>query len=105
MTCLVFLAQDGTVTAARIVAHSGMDKMLVSDLIKALQRKRLLVRARNPDDARSWLIEPTTRGIQLTNSAVARIEALDEKFFTPVRDLKGLKKDLLALATFALPAD
>lgn len=104
MTCLVFLAQDGEVTAARIVAHAGMDKMLVSDLIKALQKKRLLVKTKNAHDARSWLIEPTAKGVQLTNSAVARIEELDEAFFKPVRNLKGLKKDLLTLATLELAA-
>jgi MarR family transcriptional regulator, organic hydroperoxide resistance regulator len=103
MTCLVYLHQNGPVTSARIVAHSGMDKMLVSDLVAGLQKKRLLTRAANAADGRSWLIEPTPRGFTLTNSAVAKIEALDALFFKPVKNLRVLQKDLLALTQVAVP--
>ena len=33
MACLVYLHQFEPVTAARVVAYTGMDKMMVSDLV------------------------------------------------------------------------
>src|SRR5437016_2965013 len=75
MTCLVYLHQDGPVTPTRVIAHTGMDKMMVSDLIKTLVTKGLVKRKENPDDGRSFLIEPTARGTKVTNSAVRHVEA------------------------------
>lgn len=97
MMCLVYLRQDGAVNSARIVQHTGMDKMAVSDLVKALQKKRLLSRSADTDDGRSRLIEPTARGVALTNSAVAKVEALDARYFRAVKSLKSFQRDLLSL--------
>jgi MarR family transcriptional regulator, organic hydroperoxide resistance regulator len=97
MTCLVYLQQTGVVTSARIVAHTGMDKMLVSDLVRALEKKRLVRRQAHPEDGRSWLIEPTARGIELTNSAVREVETLDTAFFANVRNVRRFHADLVAL--------
>jgi DNA-binding MarR family transcriptional regulator len=106
MTCLVYLHQSGGVTSSRIVSLTGMDKMLVSDLVRALEKKRLLRRLPHPEDGRSWLIEPTTRGIELTNSAVRQVEAVDAKFFGIVRNPRRFHEELVALvnsdAEFAL---
>ena len=97
MTCLVYLFQDGPVTPSQIVAHTGMDKMLVSDLVKALERKRLIRRKPNPGDGRSWLLEPSVIGVSTTNSAVKEVEALDAKFFKSIKRLGPFHQDLLAL--------
>jgi DNA-binding MarR family transcriptional regulator len=97
MMCLVCLRQDGAVNSARIVQHTGMDKMAVSDLVTALQKKRMLSRSADPKDARSWLIEPTARGVTLTNSAVVKVETLDALYFKAVKSLKSFHRDLLAL--------
>jgi DNA-binding MarR family transcriptional regulator len=97
MMCLVYLRQDGAVNSARIVQHTGMDKMAVSDLVKALHKKRLLSRSADTEDGRSRLIEPTARGVALTNSAVAKVEALDALYFGAVKSLKGFQRDLLSL--------
>jgi DNA-binding MarR family transcriptional regulator len=97
MMCLVYLRQDGAVNSARIAHHSGMDKMAVSDLVRALQKKRMLSRSADPKDARSWLIEPTARGVTLTNSALAKVETLDALYFKAVKSLKSFHRDLLAL--------
>lgn len=97
MTCLVYLSQDGPVTAAKIVSHTGMDKMMVSDLVKTLEKKGLLKRKNNPDDGRSFLVEPTTLGEKTTNSAVLKIEALDKIFFRRVKNLKTFHDDLISL--------
>jgi DNA-binding MarR family transcriptional regulator len=97
LTCLVFLQQSGPVTASQIVAHSGMDKMSVSDLIATLTKKRLVTRSKNPADARSQLVAPTAQGVKTTNAAIARIESLDRQFFKQTGDPDALHAVLLAL--------
>ncbi len=97
MTCLVYLSQDGPVTSSRLVRHSGMDKMVVSDLVKSLERKKLLVKKPNPKDGRSFLISPTALGVRITNSAVLKVEALDVVFFKKVGNLKMFHNYLKSL--------
>ena len=100
LTCLVYLQQGegGAVTASRIVEHSGMDKMSVSDLLKSLERKKLLRRRPHPEDGRSRLVEVTAAGERITNAAVTRIEALDTEFFAGVKSATAFHADLVALA-------
>lgn len=97
LTCLVYLQGEGPVTASAIVTHAGMDKMLVSDLVAALVRKRLVAKSANPADARSSLIKATAAGVRTTNAAVKKIEALDDVFFAPVRDPEALQDALRKL--------
>ena len=97
MTCLVYLFQAGPVTASQISAHSGIDKMTVSDLVKTLAKKRMLRTRRHPTDGRALLLEPTAEGIRATNSAVRRVEAVDARFFGRLKDAERLRHDLSAL--------
>ena len=97
MTCLVYLQDNGDVTAAAIVAHTGMDKMMVSDLLKTLKRKELVTKTPHPDDGRAYLIRATTKGVQVTNAAVRKVEALDTKFFQRIRDSRAFHRDLVTL--------
>lgn len=99
LTCLVFLHQDGPVTAAGIVNHTGMDKMMVSDLVKTLERKQLLRRRANPEDGRSWLIAPTASGVRTTNIAIGKVESVDTKFFARVRNAASFRANLRALVS------
>lgn len=97
MTCLVYLAQEGGVTSARISRHAGLDKMMISDLVKTLIRKKWISTRANPADGRSFLIEPTELGVKLTNQAVRHIEETDDKFFSCEKNRAGLAKSLLNL--------
>ncbi|MEP6779262.1 MAG: MarR family transcriptional regulator [Gemmatimonadaceae bacterium] len=97
LTCLVYLQQSGDVTASRMVAHTGMDKMLVSDLLAALTKKQLVRRVPNPADARSSLVRATASGQRVTNAALQIIEALDADFFSRVKNLKTLQAALRIL--------
>jgi DNA-binding MarR family transcriptional regulator len=98
MACLVYLSKDGPVTASAIVRHAGMDKMMVSDLLKSLEKKKLVQRKLNPNDGRSFLVSPTEKGVEATNSAVLKVEAFDTQFFKEVLDLKKFHANLAALA-------
>ncbi len=97
MACLVYLHQFEPVTAARVVAYTVMDKMMVSDLVKVLERKRLLTKRPDPKDARALLIEPTPLGIDITNDAADRMESLDARFFRRARNPATFHAELIAL--------
>ena len=97
MTCLVYLQDEGDVTASGIVAHTGMDKMMVSDLLKTLTRKRLVNKESHPRDARASILRPTRRGKDITNAAVRKIEALDDDFFRRVGNVGAFHRALIAL--------
>ena len=97
MTCLVYLHQSGPVTPTRIVNHTGMDKMMVSDLVKTLIKKKLILRKNNPEDARSFIVEPTHLGEKITNQAIQRIEEVDEKYFKPIGNMRTFHQDLIAI--------
>jgi MarR family transcriptional regulator, organic hydroperoxide resistance regulator len=98
MTCVVYL--DGTndlVTATSVVSHTGMDKMLVSDLLKTLENKGLITRSPNPNDARSSVIRPTPLGVRTTNAAVRKIEAFDARFFGRLVNVPAFHRALVRL--------
>ena len=101
LTCLVYLQQNGPVTASNIVAHAGMDKMLVSDVMTALVRKGFVRKTPNPTDARSSLLAATALGVRVTNAAVQQVESVDEKFFNRLGDADVLRGALRALITSA----
>lgn len=97
MTCLVYLSEKGDVTSANISKHAGLDKMMISDLVKTLKKKNLIDTSSNPKDGRSFLIAPTKLGIKLTNQAVRAIEEADDIFFQVEKNNKRLLKMLLNL--------
>lgn len=102
LTCLVYLQQNGVVTASSIVAHAGMDKMLVSDVVSVLVRKGLVRKTSNPADARSSLLSATALGVRVTNAAVRQVESVDEVFFHRVPEADSLR---LALRVLTAPSD
>jgi DNA-binding MarR family transcriptional regulator len=97
MTCLVYLTQNGDVTSSQIVEFTGMDKMLVSDLVKSLEKKKFLLKIPHPEDGRSFFLEATEVGEKTVNQAVRKVEAVDREFFRKVKNLKNFHEDLLSL--------
>lgn len=90
MTCLVYISQNEQATSAVISKHSGMDKMMVSDLVKTLFKKELIRTLPNSEDKRSFIIEPTHKGVRVTNMAVKKIEKIDNAFFKAAKASKHL---------------
>lgn len=59
-----------------------VDKMMVSDVVRALEKKRLIQRKAMPGDARAFLIGPTHLGVTLVQKAIKTVEEADEAFFS-----------------------
>jgi DNA-binding MarR family transcriptional regulator len=97
MTCLVYLSQSESATSSAISKHSGMDKMMVSDLVKTLSKKELIQTFPNSEDKRSFVIKPTTKGVRITNLAVRKIEDIDDVFFGNAKVSKDFSATLKSL--------
>ncbi len=82
LACYFFMKSGQTLpTQSDICEMAGLDKMLVSDVTKALLSKNLIRKSENIHDKRSFQIELTHEGVKVCNQAVKLIENLDDKFF------------------------
>lgn len=77
-------------TQAEVSAFCGVDPMTVSQVVRALERAKLLVREDDPNDTRSWRLKATAAGAELVSSSAAKVREVDRRFFA------GLDPKLLA---------
>ncbi|MDQ6710837.1 MAG: MarR family winged helix-turn-helix transcriptional regulator [Candidatus Dormibacteraeota bacterium] len=87
-----------TATQRRVAEHAGTDPMMTSQVLRALEAKRLVTRGADPDDSRARRLGVTTRGAALAQEAIAVVEAADRKFFAAAGERPALLKTLHRLA-------
>jgi DNA-binding MarR family transcriptional regulator len=68
----------------------------VSEALGALEKKGLLERARDPRDARRWILRPTAKGLEVAQALKAYAKPLREAL-EEVEDQEGLFLGLLSL--------
>lgn len=68
-------------TQRELAEHAGTDPMMTSQVVRALEVRGLLVRARSPTDGRARSLTPTRAGTRLAERAIAIVEAVDGEFF------------------------
>jgi MarR family transcriptional regulator, organic hydroperoxide resistance regulator len=90
-------ADDVPVTQALVSAHANTDAVMTSEVLRTLERRKLVRRLPHPTDARARQIVLTPAGKKLSRRAVALVEAVDEAFFAAPR------AELQALARFICP--
>ena len=76
--------QQESVTQINLSAHSQIDPMTASAIIKILQRKNLVAREEHHTDTRAKKIALTPEGLKTTKQAVKIIEKFDIRFFKPL---------------------
>lgn len=96
LACYAYLADHlGTdVTQADVCKHSSMDKMHVSDITRALIKKKFLKKKKREQDLRSFGLSLTEEGIAASQASVRIIEKIDRDFFKCVSDPKNFLRDL-----------
>lgn len=55
--------------------------MLISDLVKTLNAKKLISKKADSNDARAFLLTITKSGLVKVNKAIVVVEAVDRDFF------------------------
>jgi DNA-binding MarR family transcriptional regulator len=87
LASLAWLARAGaSATQAELARHAGTDVMMTSQVVRALEARGLLERARHPDDARARALTLTNAGRERVVRALPRVEAADLEFFAAAGD-------------------
>jgi DNA-binding MarR family transcriptional regulator len=68
-------------TQRGVADHAGTDPMMTSQVLRALEGRELVRRARDPGDARARRVTCTPEGTELAERAIAVVEAADRDFF------------------------
>ncbi|MEP6967168.1 MAG: MarR family transcriptional regulator [Pseudomonadota bacterium] len=76
--------EGGVVTQQAIADLGGLDRMLVSQVMRALETKGLVARKTNPADRRSLSITLTAAGARRLTLALPVVEAHDAAFLSEV---------------------
>jgi DNA-binding MarR family transcriptional regulator len=87
----------GAPTQAELAAFSKVEPMQVSQVVRLLEKKKLLARAPHPADSRAKALRLTAAGEKLVMRAVPIVEAVDAAFFA-ASARPALLRQLRALA-------
>ncbi|RSI20851.1 transcriptional regulator SlyA [Streptococcus sanguinis] len=80
-TLAALLRQQEWVSQTHIAQFSDMDVMTVSQIIRLLVKKELIMREAHPKDSRANIILLTDTGLQKVNQALPLVEGIDQAFF------------------------
>jgi DNA-binding MarR family transcriptional regulator len=73
--------QGETPSQARIACFTGLDRMMVSKILRLLQGKGYLIRSTHPDDPRANRVELSPSGLAALEKAIPVARATQETFF------------------------
>ena len=77
---------SGPPSQARLAKFCAMDPMLISKVVRTLEKKQAIVRTPDPHDTRSRLLSVTDEGNRVILRCIPVIERAYENFFAPVGD-------------------
>lgn len=79
---VTWLARDGEpVSQVRLARHTHTDAMMTSQVLRALQAKKLVRRVPHPSDARAKRVLPTAAGRRLVRQSIYLVDRTDQEFF------------------------
>jgi DNA-binding MarR family transcriptional regulator len=85
----------GAPSQARLAEFCAMDPMLISKVVRMLEKKRAIVRTLDPYDTRSKLLSVTDEGKRIILQCIPVIERAYEKFFAAVGENESQLHDML----------
>ena len=94
-TLAALLRQQEWVSQTDIARFSDMDVMTVSQIIRLLVKKGLIMREVHPKDSRANIILLTDMGLQKVNQALPLVEGIDQVFFGKLEDKTEILNQLL----------
>jgi DNA-binding MarR family transcriptional regulator len=81
LAALTWLQDSGPVTQKALADMAVTDPMMTSQVLRALEARRLVHRPPHPQDRRARSIAATKDGRALANRAVVAVEECDREFF------------------------
>ncbi|RSJ75776.1 Transcriptional regulator HosA [Streptococcus cristatus] len=94
-TLAALLRQQEWVSQTDIARFSDMDVMTVSQIIRLLVKKGLIMREVHPKDSRANIILLTDTGLQKVNQALPLAEGIDQAFFGKLENNTEILNQLL----------
>ena len=94
-TLAALLRQQEWVSQTDIARFSDMDVMTVSQIIRLLVKKGLIMREVHPKDSRANIILLTDTGLQKVNQALPLVEGIDQAFFGKLENKTEVFNQLL----------
>jgi DNA-binding MarR family transcriptional regulator len=67
----------------RLAEHAGTDAMMTSQVVRALETKKLVTRSPDPRDSRAQRVAVTDVGADSARQVITVVETADEEFFSP----------------------
>lgn len=77
---------EQVVTQAELAEFAATDRMMTSQVLRALEAKQLIQRDHHPSDGRARALHATPAGIRSARRATQDVEAADRTFFAPLRE-------------------
>ena len=95
-----WMTRDGAAQPSQreVADAAGIDAMMTSQVLRALERRELAVRRADGSDSRIRRLAVTAEGAELAQDAIRIVEAADREFFSRARDQAGLLRVLQDLA-------
>jgi len=81
LASLTWMDRSEPVTQRDLARHAGLDVMMTSQVVRALEAKGFVARHPHPTDRRAVTVEPTPVGVELANRATPDVEAADDTYF------------------------
>jgi DNA-binding MarR family transcriptional regulator len=75
---------DEPVTQVMLARHAGTDAMTTSQILRALEQKKLIRRVDHPSDSRAYALRPTAAGRRLARQLIHLVERADQDFLAPL---------------------
>ncbi|MBN2041965.1 MAG: winged helix-turn-helix transcriptional regulator [Spirochaetes bacterium] len=99
---LIYLSKNNKHVNQRLIAqHSKLDVMTVSDVLKTLVSKKLVIRTVNEKDKRHNFLKITDKGTKLAQNIFCKVRETDQKFFGSLGDKENEFNNLLIKLTNA----
>jgi DNA-binding MarR family transcriptional regulator len=102
LACTWWLNEQGErPTQIALAAQAGTDIKMTSQVVRSLERKRLIEREVDATDTRARRLRVTKRGAELAPHAIAVVEQVDAEFFADVPQGQALSflRRLVSLGT------
>jgi DNA-binding MarR family transcriptional regulator len=86
LAILMAVAEDEGASQNELVERTGIDRSTLADLVRRLQRKRLLQRHRKKEDARTYAVKLTDQGRRMLRTAEPLAKRVDERVLNALPD-------------------
>lgn len=73
--------REPPVSQIKLARHARTDPMMTSQVVRALQQRKLVRRVPHPGDPRARALLPTAAGRRLARQAIYVVERADQEFF------------------------